>query len=61
MKRKFLTRFVAHYESCVQDIENAILVIRVLVVVFEREKNCTATLVFFFLIIVKSLQLRRRK
>ena len=48
MKRKFLTRFVAHYESCVQDIENTVLVIRVLVVVFEREKNCTATLVFFF-------------
>ena len=43
-----MARFVAHCESYVQDVENAVFVIRVLiVVVFERLKHCTAVLVFF--------------
>ena len=56
MERRFLTRFVTHYESCAQDVENAILRLGFVVVVFlEREKNTVATLCIFFLITVKSL------
>ena len=47
-KKKILARFVAHCESCAQDIENAVSRIKVwVVVVFERKKNYIATLCIF--------------
>ena len=59
---KIFGLFLAHCESCTQDVENIVLVIRVcFVVVFERLKHYTAALYIFSLIIVKSLQLYGRR
>ena len=58
---KFLARFVAHYESCVQDVENVALVIRVCCCSFwdrERKKKLYCRTLYFSPITVKSLQLR---
>ena len=52
-------RLVAHCESCAQDIETIVLVIRVSCCSFLGEKKIILPhFVFFSLIIVKSLQLR---
>ena len=49
----FLARFVAHYESCAQDIKIIILEIKVLCC-FREKKIVLPYSVFFFLRIVKS-------
>ena len=55
-------RLVAHCESCAQDIETIVLVIRVSCCSFLGEEKITLShFVFFPLIIVKSLQLRGRR
>ena len=60
--KKILTRFVAHCESSMQDIETVVLVIRFfLVKFFFRERKSIVLHLYFSLIIVKSLQLRRRR
>ena len=61
--KKFLACFVAHCESCAQDVENVVLVIRVsgCSFFFRDRKTVLPHFVFFSLIIVKSLQLRRRR
>ena len=50
----FLPVFVAHYESCSQDIKTVILEIKVLMS-FQREKTILSHSIFFSLRIVKSL------
>ena len=60
--KKILTRFVAHCESFMQDIETVVLVIRFfLMKFFFRERKSIVLHLYFSLIIVKSLQLRRRR
>ena len=46
MRKKFWPLFVAHCESCAQDIKIVVLEIRVLILFF-REKNCIAALCIF--------------
>ena len=60
--KKILTRFVTHCESFMQDIETVVLVIRFfLMKFFFRERKSIVLHLYFSLIIVKSLQLRRRR
>ena len=56
-----MARFVAHCEFYAQDIENATLVIRVLSLSFFSERKPVLPYFVFCLIIVKSLQLRKRR
>ena len=49
-REKFLARFVAPCESYVEDVENAVLSLRFVVVVFERLKHCTAEPRKYFLV-----------
>ena len=61
LEKNFLAHFVAHCESYAQVVENTILWLGFVVVVFlEWEKNSSRTL-YFSLIIVKFLQLRGRR
>ena len=48
-------------DSCVQDVENITLVIRVCRWFFEREEKLYCHTLYFSLIIMKSLQLRGRR
>ena len=57
----FLAHFVTHCESYAQDIENAVLVIKVLLLSFLRDWNTVLPHLYFSLIIVKSLQLCKRR
>ena len=55
-------RLIAHCESCAQDIETVVLVIRISCCSFLGEKKIILPhFVFFSLIIVKSLQLCGRR
>ena len=47
-REKFLARFVAHCESCEQDVENAVLVIRVCRCSFLRERKTLLPHFVFF-------------
>ena len=62
--KNFLARFVAHCESCAHDVENRNFEIRVYWLscfLRERRKTVVATCISFFSIIVKSLQLCKRR
>ena len=62
-EKKNLARFVTHCVSCVQDVENAVLVIKVFYCCcrsWETETLYYYTL-YFSIIIVKSLQFRGRR
>ena len=62
LREIFLAHFVAHCESYAQDVENAVLAIRVCYCSFLRERKIVLPhFVFFSLIIVKSLQLCGRR
>ena len=59
-RKKNLARFVAHCESCVQDVKTVVLVIKVCCCCL-RERKIVLPHLYFYLIIVKSLQLRERR
>ena len=58
---KILGSFCNHCESCVQDVKNVVLVIRVSCYNFLSERKTVLSHFVFFLIIVKSLQFRGRR